>query len=68
MWTHIMVVILCKIVFACQIVVFFRTSICFNEKNLPKQYDGILKKVLFKETNVCFTDTLSQFFRPHRMV
>ena len=36
---------------------FLRTSTCFAEKDLLKQYD-ILKKAPSKVTNVCFTDTL----------
>ena len=37
---------------------FVRTSTCFAEKDLPKQYDDVLKKALGKVTNECFTDTL----------
>ena len=46
-----------------------RTSTCFAEKDLLKQYD-ILKKALSK-VQICVTRILSslcQFFRPHRVL
>ena len=35
-----------------------KTSTCFAQKDLLKQHDDILKKVLSKVTNVCFTNNL----------
>ena len=45
---------------------FLRTSTCFAEKDLLKQYDDILKKALSKLTNCVslILSSLSQFFRP----
>ena len=37
---------------------FLRTSTCFAEQDLQKQYDDMLKKAPSKSTNMCFTDTL----------